>query len=43
MYAIIKLSQFAQQPSEIHYLAVKYGLKYIKDSTDYGIHYIGDQ
>ena len=39
MYAVIKLSQFSQQPAEVHYHAVKHIFKYLRDTIDYGIHY----
>ena len=39
MYAVIKLSQFSQQPAKVHYLAVKHIFKYLRDTIDYGIHY----
>jgi len=39
MYAVIKLSQFAQQLSELHYQAVKHVFKYLRDTIDYDIHY----
>ena len=37
MYAIIKLSQFSQNPHEMNYHAFKHILKYLQDTIDFGI------
>ena len=39
LYAIIKLSQYNNKPSRIHYLAVKRVFKYLRDTLHDGLHY----
>ena len=39
LYLVINLSQYSNNPGEVHYVAVKRVFKYLRDTKDDGLHY----
>ena len=38
-FPVIKLAKYANAPAEIHYLAIKHIIKYLRSTIDHGLHY----
>jgi hypothetical protein len=41
-FAVNTLSQFMVEPRQEHWVAVKYVLKYLRGTVEYGLRYLGD-